>query len=64
MAIRCSKCGAAGKRIRVKSKSKAQGASASLEDLASLQRIRARQRKKGFQTQRNKHGRFVTQGGA
>ena len=63
MAIRCSKCGAAGKRIRVKSKSKAPGVSASPDDLALLQKIRARQRKKGFQTKRNQRGRFVTQEG-
>ena len=63
MAIRCSQCGAAGKRIRVKSKSKAPGVSASADDLVALQKIRARQRAKGLQTQRNRKGRFVKRGG-
>jgi len=63
MAIRCSKCGGPGKRIRVKSKSASMGVSASPEDLASLQKIRARQRKQGLKTQRNKRGRFVKQEG-
>jgi len=63
MAIRCSKCGGPGRRIRVKSKSKAPGISASPEDLANLQKIRARQRKQGLKT-RNKRGRFVKQEGA
>ena len=61
MAIRaCRHCGAV-KRTRVKSRSKAPGVSASTDDLAMLQKIRARQRKKGLQTQRNKRGRFVKQ---
>lgn len=62
MAIRCSQCGKAGKRIRVKPRSKAMGVSATTEDLVLLQKIRAKQRKRGLRVRRNKSGRFVTGG--
>lgn len=56
MAIRCSQCGSfKSKRTRVKAKSKAPGVSASTDDLVLLQKIRARQRKRGMQ-KRHKEG--------